>query len=202
MEMKETGSRSTNRKIVCACVSSSRGSRTKQKLSWLPMMPIIVLLVGCSSAPPIAFLNNSHRQTHSLRLDDLRQIQFYLSNDVVARYQDGSGTKSLLLPRLTPGVATSEGPNWIKVSFRDGGVDVPFITDAKQSDGRYYIATEVTGSKEFKRIADLPVQSFLYEGVQYNVVSGADALLLFDWQSWNRVVETRKTTEGRRVTDK
>jgi hypothetical protein len=199
MQMKDTGLRSGNREMPCECVGSLRRSVTRRNLSWLTMIPIIILLVGCSSAPPIAFLNNSHRQTHSLRLEDLQQVQFYLSSDVVARYQDGSGTKSLLLPRLTPGVATSEGPNWIKVSFRDGGVDVPFITDAKQSDGRYYIATEVAGSKEFKRIADLPVRSFLYKGVQYNVVSGSDSLLLFDWQSWNRVVETRKTTEGRRV---
>ena len=202
MEMKETGSKSRNWKIVCACASSSRRSRTKQKLSWLPMMPIIVLLVGCSSAQPMAFQNYSHRQVHSLKLEDLQQVQFYISNDVVARYQDASGTKSLLLPRLTQGVATSEGPNWIKVSFREGGLDVPFVTDAKQTDGRYYIATEVAGSKEFKRISDLPTRSFLYKGVQYDVVSGADALLLFDWQSWNRVVETRKTTQGRRVTDK
>jgi hypothetical protein len=202
MEMKETGSRSTNRKIMCACVSSSRRSRTKQKLSWLPMMPIIVLLVGCSSAQPMAFQNYSHRQVHSLKLEDLQQVQFYISSDVVARYQDASGTKSLLLPRLTEGVATSEGPNWIKVSFREGGVDVPFVTDPKQTDGRYYIASEVADSKEFKRVSDLPGKSFIYKGVQYNVASGADALLLFDWQSWNRVVETRKTTGGRRVTDK
>ena len=202
MEMKETGSRSTNRKIVCACVSSSRRSRMKQKLSWLPMMPIIVLLVGCSSAPPMVFQNNSHRQVHSLKLEDLQKVQFYLSRDVVAQHQDASGMKSLLLPGLTPGVATSEGPTWIRVSFREGGVDVPFITDPQQPDGRYWIATEVAGSKEFKRISDLPEKSFLYKGVQYNVVSGADALLLFDWESWNRVVETRKTTEGRRVTDK
>jgi hypothetical protein len=199
MQMKDTGLRSRNREMVCACVGLWRRSVTRRNLSWLTMIPIIILLVGCSSAPPMAFLNNSHRQTPSLRLEDLQQVQFYLSDDVVATYQDASGAKSLLLPRLTPGVATSEGPNWIKVSFRDGGVDVPFITDAKQSDGRYYIATEVAGSKEFKRISDLPVRSFLYKGVQYNVASGGDALLLFDWQSWNSVVETRKTTEGRRV---
>jgi hypothetical protein len=199
MQMKETCLRSGNREMVSACVGLWRRSVTRQNLSWLTMVPVIILLVGCSSAPPMAFLNNSHRQTPSLRLEDLQQVQFYLSDDVVAKYQDASGAKSLLLPRLTPGVATSEGPNWIKVSFRDGGVDVPFITDAKQSDGRYYIATEVAGSKEFKRISDLPVRSFLYKGVQYNVASGGDALLLFDWQSWNSVVETRKTTEGRRV---
>lgn len=200
MQMKETCLRSGE--MVCACVGSWRPPLTRQKLSWLTMMPIIFLLVGCSSAPPIAFQNYSHRRVHSLRLEDLQQVQFYISNEVVARYQDASGTKSLLLPRLTQGVATSEGPNWIKVSFREGGVDVPFVTDPKQTDGRYYIATEVADSKEFKRISDIPTRSFLYKGVQYNVASGADALLLFDWQSWNRVVETRKTTEGRRVTDK
>ena len=199
MQMKETGLRSGNREMVYACVGSSKRLVTRQNLSWLTMMAVIILLVGCSSTPPMAFQNYSHRRIHSLRLEDLQQIQFYLSNDVVAQYKDASGTKSLLLPRLTPGVATSEGPNWIKVSFRDGGVDVPFVTDANQTDGRYYIATEVAGSKEFKRISDLPVRSFLYKGVQYNVASGGDALLLFDWQSWSRVVETRKTTEGRRV---
>ena len=200
MQMKETGFlRSGNREIACECVGSLRRAVTRRNLSWLTMIPIIILLAGCSSAPPVAFQNYSHRQLHSLRLEDLQQVQFYLSNDVVAQYKDASGTKSLLLPRLTPGVATSEGPNWIKVSFREGGVDVPFVTDPKQSDGRYYIATEVAGSKEFKRISDLPVRSFLYKGVQYNVASGGDAILLFDWQSWNRVVETRKTTGGRQV---
>ena len=202
MQMKETDLRSGNREMVCAWVGSWRAPATRQKLSWLIMMSIIFLLVGCSSSPPMAFQNYSHRRIHSLRLEDLQHVQFYISHDVVARYQDASGTKSLLLPRLTQGVVTSEGPNWIKVSFREGGVDVPFITDSKQTDGRYYIATEVAGSKEFKRISDLPTRSFLYKGVQYNVVSGADALLLFDWQSWSRVVETRKTTAGRRVTDK
>jgi hypothetical protein len=202
MQMKETGLRSGNREMVCACLGSCRRLVTRQNLSWLTMMPVIFLLVGCSSAPPMAFQNYSHRRIHSLRLEDLQQVQFYLSSDVVARYQDASGTKSLLLPRLTPGVATSEGPNWIKVSFREGGVDVPFVTDPKQTDGRYYIATEVADSKELKRISDLPVRSFLYKGVQYNVASGGDALLLFDWQSWSRVVETRKTTDGRRVADK
>jgi hypothetical protein len=201
MQIKETGLRSGNREMVCACVGLSRRSRTKQKLSWLPMMSIIVLLVGCSSAPPIAFQNNSHRQTHSLRLEDLQKVQFYLSRDVVAQYQDASGTKSLLLPRLTPGVATSEGPNWIRVSFKEGGVDVPFVTDPQQPDGRYWIATELAGSKDLKKIYDLPAKSFLYKGVQYQVVSGADAVLLFDWESWNRIVETRKTTGGRRVAD-
>jgi hypothetical protein len=167
---------------------------------WL-LVALFSLLVSCSSAPPIAFQNNSHRQLYSLNLQDLEKLQFYISRDVVAQYQDASGTKSLLVPRLTPGVATDAGPNWIKVSFREGGVDVPFITDPNQYDGRYWIATEVDGTKDFKKIADLPDKSILYKGTRYKLVSGSDAILLMDWDGWKRLVETRKVTEGRQVGD-
>ena len=160
---------------------------------------LIVFLAGCSSTPPIAFQNTSHRQTYSLKLEDLEKLQFYISRDVVAQYQDATGTKSLLLTRMTPGVATGAGPNWIKVSFREGGVDIPFVTDPNQYDGRYWIATEVGASTDFKKIADLPDKSFFYKGIRYKLVSGADAILLFDWEGWKRVVETRKVTEGRKA---
>ena len=162
----------------------------------------VIFLCSCSTTPPIAFQNTSHRQTYSLNLGELEKLQFYISTDVVAQYQDATGTKSLLLTRLTPGVATGAGPNWIKVSFREGGVDVPFITDPNQYDGRYWIATEVEGSKDFKRIYELPDRFFLYKGIRYKVVSGADAILLFDVDGWERVVETRKVTEGREVGDR
>jgi hypothetical protein len=165
---------------------------------WL-LVALFSLLVGCSSTPPIAFQNNSHRQLYSLNLEDLEKLQFYISRDVVAQYQDATGTKSLLVPRLTPGVATDAGPNWIKVSFREGGVDVPFIADPKEYDGRYWIATEVEGTKDFKKIADLPDKSILYKGTRYKLVSGSDAILLVDWDGWKSVVEGRKVTEGRRT---
>ncbi|HEY7320222.1 MAG TPA: hypothetical protein VIE89_21845 [Candidatus Binatia bacterium] len=165
---------------------------------WL-IAAVLLILFGCASAPPVAFQNNSHRQTYSLNLEDLAKLQFYISRDVVAQYQDATGTKSLLLARMTPGVATGAGPNWIKVSFREGGVDVPFVTDPNQYDGRYWIATEVEGTHDFKKIADLPEKFFVYKGVRYQLVSGSDAILLMDWDGWKKVVETRKVTEGRRT---
>jgi hypothetical protein len=103
---------------------------------------------------------------------------------------------------LTPGIATGAGANWIKVNFREGGVDIPFITDPNQYDGRYWVATEVEGRKDFKRVYELSDRSFLYKGIRYKVVSGADAVLLFDWEGWKRLVETRKVTEGRQVGDR
>ena len=175
----------------------------KSSIRWLLTLPVLILFIGCSSSVrPIPFQNLTHRQNYSLKLADLEKLQFFVSSDVVAQYQDATGTKSLLVPRLTPGVATAEGPNWIKVSFREGGVDVPFVTDLKQPDGRYWIASEIDGGKEIKRIVDLPEKSFLHKGVRYNLVSGADALLLVDWETWNDVIGTRKATEGRRVGEK
>jgi hypothetical protein len=175
---------------------SMSGQRTR---GWL-IVPLFSLFIGCSSAP-IAFQNNSHRQVYSLNEEDLKKLQFYISRDVVAQYQDTTGTKSLLVPRLTPGVVTGAGPNWLKVSFKEGGVDVPFVTDPNQYDGRYWIATEVEGSKDFKKVAELSEKSILYKGTRYKLVSGADAILLVDPEGWKKLVETRKVTEGRRVGD-
>ena len=188
--------------LMYVLVEAWAGSMRQRSNRRFVVVAIVFFLAGCSSTPPIAFQNTSHRQTYSLNLEDLKKLQFYISSDVVAQYQDATGTKSLLLTRLTPGVATDAGPNWIKVSFREGGVDVPFIADPNQYDGRYWIATEVEGSKGFKRIHELPDRVFLYKGIPYKVVSGADAVLLFDLDGWKRVVETRKTTEGRQVGDR
>jgi hypothetical protein len=188
--------------LVYAFVRSRTCSISRRSNRGLLTVSVIFLLAGCSSSPPMAFQNYSHRQTPSLDLEDLEKLQFYISSDVVAQYQDAAGTKSLLLARLTPGVATGAGPNWIKVSFRDGGVDIPFITDPNLYDGRYWIATEVEGSKDLKKISELPDRFFVHNGIRYKVVSGADAILLFDSETWKKVVETRKATQGRRVGDR
>src|SRR5262249_46815868 len=111
--------------LVSALVGSWVGSMRQQSNRGFLMVATIFFLASCST-PPVAFQNASHRQTYSLNVDDLKKLQFYISTNVVAQYQDATGTKSLLLTRLTPGVATDPGPNWIKVSFRAGGVTVPF----------------------------------------------------------------------------
>src|SRR5207247_7911415 len=202
MQIKKRPSMFLTAELVDACAGSWIGSMKRRSIRGFLMIAVIFLLAGCSSARPIPFQNTSHREIYSLNLGDLEKLQFYISTDVVAQYQDATGTKSLLLTQLTPGVATGAGPNWIKVSFREGGVDVPFITDPNVYDGRYWIATEVEGSKDFKRIYELPDRVLLYKGIQYKVVSGANAMLLFDVEGWKRVVETRKVTEGRQVGDR
>lgn len=159
-----------------------------------------IILGGCASAPrTVPFQNVTHRGLYSLNEDDLKKVQFHISAEVVAHFKDQTGTRALFVPRMTPGVVTGAGPNWIKVSFREGGVDVPFVTDTKRNNGWYFLASEVSGAKGFKRISEIPENVFLYRGAELKVVSGADAYLLVDWESWKDVVETRKATGGRRV---
>jgi hypothetical protein len=162
---------------------------------------LFCLLVGCTSGPTtIAFMNNSHRQIYSLSEADLQKIQFFVSTDIVAQIQDPMATRSFRVPKMTPGLVTAAGPNWVKVSFREGGVDVPFVADLSQNDSRYWIASEF--ENDFKRVTEVPGRVFVYKGMPFTLVSGADAMLFMDWESWNRVVETRTVTEGRRIEQK
>jgi hypothetical protein len=63
--------------------------------------------------------------------------------------------KSLLMPELTPVVVvTSAGPDWLKVNSKERGVG-SLRHDPNHYKGFYWIATEVDGSKEFKKITDL-----------------------------------------------
>jgi hypothetical protein len=177
------------RSLFAVADGGTRSTDRQTTQAWLILF-LVFVLAGCSSAPrSIPFQNITHRQVYSLDEGDLKKVQFYISTDVVAQHQDGKGTKAFLVPRMTPGVVTAAGPNWIKLSFREGGVDVPFITDPKQHDGRYWIATEVAGSKDLRRLSDHPGKAFLYKGSSLNVVSGDDAYLLVDWESWRQVVE-------------
>jgi hypothetical protein len=188
--------------VIAFVGSSTRFVCEKRSRGWL-IAALLCLLVGCASGPKtITFQHNYHRQDYSFNEDDLKQLQFYISTDIVARYKDATGTKSLLVPGLTPVVVTGAGPNWLKVSLRQGGVDVPFVTDTNHYNALYRLATEVEGSKEFKKISELPEKVFLNKGTRYQLVSGSDAFLLVDWEGWERLAKTRKVTEGRRVGDR
>jgi hypothetical protein len=194
---KKPGMRPTV-KLALVFVSSGTCSSDWQNVRGCLVVALFFLLVGCSSSPTtFPFLNNTHRQAYSLSEDDLKKVQFYVSEDIMAQVQAPMATQAFLVPRLTPGVVTAAGPNWIKVSFRNGGADVPFVADPNQNDSRYYIATEVEGGRNFKRVTEVPGKVFIYKGTPLTLVYGADAMLLLDWDSWEKVAATRKATEGR-----
>ncbi len=197
-------------------------------LAWLGVLPIF-LLFGCNPLPPLQhhrtpFLHMAHRQNYSLTAQELRDLQLYISTTVLAQYEGATGKKSVKVSQGTPGVVTDAGPDWLKVSFREGGIDVPFIidrTDRSRKDSRYFratkeglvevegskdsqywLATEVEGKNGFYMIKELPEKIFLYEGTRYSLVTGARAYLIADSEGLDKLVKSRKATEGRRVSDK
>jgi hypothetical protein len=202
MKTKEKSGMESTPRLVFMFVTSQTCSRVWQNAQACLVVALFFLLVGCSSDPTtFPFLNNTHRQAYSLTEDDLKKVQFYVSTEVMAQVKDSGATQSFLVPAMTPGVVTAAGPNWIKVSFRKGGADVPFVADPNQYDSRYYLASEVEGGRDFKRVTEVPGKVFTYKGTPLTLVSGADAMLLLDWDSWEKVAATRKVTGGR-VVDK
>ena len=202
MKTKEKLAMQSTSRLLPMFVASRRCLNDWKNVQRCLVVTLFFLLVGCSLEPTtFPFLNNTHRQAYSLSEEDLKKVQFYVSTDVMAQVKDPGATQSFLVPTLTPGVVTSAGPNWIKVSFRKGGADVPFVADPNQYDSRYYIASEVEGGKNFKRVTEVPGKVFTYKGTSLTLVSGADAMLLLDWDSWEKVAATRKVTGGR-VVDK
>jgi hypothetical protein len=200
--LKKPGMRPTPQ-LAFVFIGSRTCSNDRPNVQGWLVVVLFFLLVGCSSGPTtFPFLNNTHRQAYSLNEDDLKKVQFYVSTEIIAQVQDPMATQSFLVPKLTPGVVTAAGPNWVKVSFREGGADVPFVADPNQNDSRYYIASEVDGDRDFKRVTDVPGRVFIYKGTPLTLISGSDAILLLDWNSWEKVAETRKVTEGRKVVDK
>jgi len=203
MKNQETQNREPGLELVIAFVGSwTRFVCRQRSRGWL-IAALFCLFVGCASNPKtITFQHHYHRQDLSFNEEDLKQLQFYISTDIVARYKDATGTKSVLVTGMTPVVVTGAGPNWVKVNSREGGVDVPFVTDPNHYNGFYWIATEVEGSKEFKKISELPEKVFLHKGTRYQLVSGSGAFLLVDWEGWESLAKSRKVTEGRRVGDR
>ncbi len=200
--------------------------RERKARGWL-LLFLFSFLVGCAAKPSRAWFLQRYRENYTLNKQELQNLQFFISTNVLAQYEDATGRKSVLVTRGTPGVVTDVGPNWIKVSFRKGGIDIPFVTTQESKGGRprlttkkegsttilrvtespgedtrYWLATEVEGKKGFHEIRKLPEKVFLHEGTRYRLINGADAFLIVDAEGLNNVIETRKTTEGRRVGDR
>ncbi len=175
--------------------------RERKTRGWL-LVILFSLLVGCATKPSQAWFLQRYRENYTLNKQELQNMQFFISTNVLAQYEDTAGKKSVLVTKGTPGVVTDVGPNWLKVSFRQGGIDIPFVTAQEMKGGRYWIATEVEGKEGFKEIRKLPEKVFLHEGTRYRLSNGMDAYLLVDREGLDKVVQTRKATKGRRVGDR
>ena len=47
-----------------------------------------------------------------------------------------------------------------------------------------------------EKISELPDGFFVHKGVRYKVISGADAILLFDWEGWKTLARHANPLRG------
>jgi hypothetical protein len=168
-----------------------------RKPAWIAVIAVLVL-VSCAIPHRQTFLNQAHRVNLSLDDEELKRLPFYLSTNVLVHYDGPSGTQALFFPGETPGIVTAVGPDWLQVSFREGGAEAPFVVDPRGPYGVYYVATELPGQVGFHRLKDLPQKVFYYDGTPYQVIYGDEAHLQVDDQALQTLLQSRIPTEGRR----
>ena len=96
----------------------------------LVVVLLLFVFVGCST-PNRSFLQKSHRELFLIEPEELKRLQFYVSNDIVVQNQSAIdagmvSTEDVIIMRAgTPGVVLGVGDNWLRVSFQEGGRGVP-----------------------------------------------------------------------------
>ena len=169
-----------------------------RKPAWIVFISLLALL-SCASSYKEMFLNRTYRENLSLQDEELKTLQFYISTNVLVQYESPSGKQSILLPEETPGVVTAVGPDWLKVSFREGGADVPFVVDRRSQYDLYYVATELPGQTGFHMLKELPQKVFYYNGTPYQVIYGDKAYLLVSGTDLQKILKKRIPTKGHRT---
>jgi hypothetical protein len=164
-------------------------------------LALALALVGCGAAHQTRFLRKQHYEMYGIGERDLAQLQFFVSNKVVAHALDTPGAAGVLLMETgTPGVTVGAGPDWIRVRFQQGGQGVVFLADPSTSGGTgYALATEVDGVDGYRLVRDVPDRILTVGGRRYQVVQGAHAQLMVDTDQLRKLVAQRPHVQGQRI---
>jgi hypothetical protein len=167
---------------------------------------LALLSAGCGTLAPLRgsyaperFMQQQHREAYAMTQDDLEQLQFFVSTKVIAHDLDTGGPASVVLVDTdTPGVAVASGPNWIRVSFQEGGQGVVFLAEpSDRRDSAYTLATEREGGNGYQLVRSTKDRILRAGSRRFHVVEGSGAYLVVDSKSLNKVTATRRRAQGR-----
>jgi hypothetical protein len=170
-------------------------------------LAVTLLLAACGTFAPLRgsyapyrFMQQQHREAYAMTQDDLEKLQFFTSTKVLAHDLNAAGSEGVVLVDAgTPGVAVASGPNWIRVSFQQGGPGVVFLAQPTTGarDSQYSLATEGDEGTGYQLVR-LTKDRILRDGTRrYQIIEGADAHLVVDQKSLTKVVDTRRKAQGR-----
>ena len=168
------------------------------RTSGLLFVLAVVLLAGCSSRHMLGFYHVSHRERYAITGEELRGMQFYVSKDVLVqpRSPAQAGADVIILREGTPGVVVDSGPDWIRVSFQEGGTGVRFVADGGKPEDLYWLATQTDSSPRLSKLNVLSDKVLLHDGERYSVVEGADAVLFIDRDDLEKLINSRPHLTG------
>lgn len=161
----------------------------------------ICVWLGC--APSTQFFHDrEHRATYGLQIEELRTVQFYASEEILAHEVGASGDLEgpdhvYIVAPGTPGAVTDAGPHWLRVSFGSGPGALFMANADARPDSIYSLATEGDSGGRPVRLKDMTDPIVAVGGRRFRVIRGADASLLIDNGDLERLIEARAHAPGR-----
>ena len=162
----------------------------------------LLVVTGCSKKVLRGFYHQAHRQRYAITTAELKDLQLYISKDVVVHTRSQPGVPSepvIILAKYTPGVVVQAGPDWLQVSFEKGGQGIRFVADASKTEDLYWFATARDDQPGLFKLSVLPEKDLLFEGQHYLVLEGADANLLVEKKDIEKLINSRPHVQGRSV---
>jgi len=161
----------------------------------------LAALTACAASSQ-PFLDRTHRSNFALQPAELKGVQFYVSDDILAHELGPSGTLEgpdhvFVIERGTPGAVTDAGPHWLRVSF--GPADgVLFVADPDaKPDSVYLLASDADAGQTPRRVKDMDDKVVRVGARRFRVIYGASARLLIDDRDLSRLIEARPHLQGR-----
>ncbi|NUM33913.1 MAG: hypothetical protein HUU50_05185 [Candidatus Brocadiae bacterium] len=171
------------------------------KIFILFFFSVIFFLPGCTSER-IPFTQEL-RQEYQLSEEDLKNLQYYVSDDILIERdavlgeskvdrgklttKSGKLIEQILIEEDTPGISVQSGEYWLAISFeKDAAL---FFTSRLGyiRQGEYYLGTRGN-------------QRIQYSNKEYVVVNdGIESYLMIDRESLSNLIRNRKILLGRRV---
>ncbi len=165
------------------------------------LLSVAVLFVACSSER-IPFTQEL-RQEYQLSEEDLKNLQYYVSDEILLERdavlgeskvdrgklttKSGKLIEQILLEGDTPGIAVQTGEYWLAVSFEQNAA--LFFTSRLGyiKQGEYYLGTRGN-------------QRVQYNNKEYVIINnGIQSYLMIDRESLSNLIRNRKILLGRRV---
>ena len=162
----------------------------------------LLLACGCSSPRPTHFLHQGQRLKYSISDDELKTLQFYISDYLVIHRLDtaenGSPTKTAIVVQVgTPGVVIDAGPQSFVVSFDEEGIGVPFVTAAEKSGDMYWLASRTEDGAALRQVRLLDDHTLIHDGKTYEILEGADAHIMIERADLDELIDNRPHPSGR-----